>query len=569
MARSSQAEFDEHGFGAVVRDIEELFFAVQAGTNDGNLSAETVNSSEDGEVVNTGGGGDGEAILASFGAAGGDLTGFYPDPTIAKFQGIPLIIGGLSTGQFLRYNGASFQWENVTLTTPMLPIYDGTRPAFYDGLGGDTRGNYAVDWQLYRTATDRVASGFAAVVAGGMDNIASHNQAVVSGGFENEASGGHSTVIGGYQNVASAPYASVLGGFTNTASGWESIAGGNQSTAAGDDSIARGYTNSVTGDGGVAIGASNTVNRGYVLGANNTTGVASEAAIVGFGNEVSAGDQYIVGWGNGFGPTATNGALFGHSNAATGTANYAYAVGRNNTITSNALDSLALGVLNTLGAGANASIAIGHDLTVTANDCVVIGKNATWSSASQIGLVGYSTIATDATLLAAYGSGFMLHSQAGDLNLAASTNKVVFGALTGNYPRIEYNSTDITMRTPTTGGALDLISVGVMTLTSGGGMDLLSTGSLMCRSSAGAVDVESSGAGEVRVTATGTGAVRLTTSNRIELTDGVGTMTWSTGFPEFTTAAMLVAAGNNAITHKVYIEINGTPYYLLASTSSA
>ncbi len=100
--------------------------------------------------------------------------------------------------------------------------------------GGNKRGIYAVDWQLSRSANDKVAAGNYSVVAGGVDNKASVTGDVVSGGSTNTASGGFSVVAGGQTNAASSSGATVSGGKANTASGtYSCVPGGLGATTRG------------------------------------------------------------------------------------------------------------------------------------------------------------------------------------------------------------------------------------------------------------------------------------------------------------------------------------------------
>ncbi len=117
--------------------------------------------------------------------------------------------------------------------------------------GGDKRGIYAVDWQIFRALASQVASGDFAALGGGQLNIASGYSSTVGGGTLNIASNTYSTVCGGISNTASEFYSTVCAGQANTASGNRStVCGGQANTASGPLSFINGGINAVASNYG-------------------------------------------------------------------------------------------------------------------------------------------------------------------------------------------------------------------------------------------------------------------------------------------------------------------------------
>ena len=157
--------------------------------------------------------------------------------------------------------------------------------------GGNARGQYAVDLQMFRAANTQVASAESSTVAGGYGNTASAQNSTVAGGRGNTASGQFSTVAGGFNSTASAQH-SFATNTENYATGIASSAFGRQAKAYmyGQHSI------------GVNVGI-NTFGHGQATMlpmAQNSTGTSD--FFVKAGHDFAAGE----GTGNNFNPDGTN-----------------------------------------------------------------------------------------------------------------------------------------------------------------------------------------------------------------------------------------------------------------------
>jgi hypothetical protein len=208
-------------------------------------------------------------------------------------------------------------------------------------VGGNARGQYAIDFQTYRTNANQVASGIFngilsgqrhrtagenSVIAGGDSNIASNNNATVGGGTGNTSSGAQSVVSGGQSNNATSSYSTVSGGQSNTASSntHATVVGGQSNTASGQFSVASGISSVASGNRSAAFndGSQATAQGSVAFNSSFASGVNS--ASFGSNGRVNSSNSIIIGiYANGY---LYNSFTHGNSDNSTGNKQYTHII---------------------------------------------------------------------------------------------------------------------------------------------------------------------------------------------------------------------------------------------------
>jgi hypothetical protein len=178
-------------------------------------------------------------------------------------------------------------------------------------VGGNARGQYAIDLQTRRTAATQVAGGLNSIVIGGANTaINGYSIAIGNNNIAGNDASGFSVAIG-YNNNATPQYSTVIGyGCTSGDNGGVVI--GNSNYAAGH-SVAIGFGVSTGGYYAVGLGRSNTAGTDYsaVLGGqSNTTSTSTHATVIGGLSNTASGQYSIVG-GQGNTSSASNSSILG------------------------------------------------------------------------------------------------------------------------------------------------------------------------------------------------------------------------------------------------------------------
>ena len=160
------------------------------------------------------------------------------------------------------------------------------------GANGDKRGAYAVDLQLNRTVSSRVASGNSSITIG-RDNTASGTDSLCLGALGN-ATNTQSMIIG---SGTSSGAASIAFGTSVVASNAVSASIGNLCTASGTNSMVLGHSTSATGDYSYGLGREHTVS-GVVasaIGGQSCTSSGSRSIVIGHSSIANGDYSFVMG----------------------------------------------------------------------------------------------------------------------------------------------------------------------------------------------------------------------------------------------------------------------------------
>jgi len=373
-------------------------------------------------------------------AAAGDLSGGYPNPTVAALRGRAVSATSPTANQVLTWSGSA--WEPTTPTSGVTDhgnlggltdddhtqylLVNGTRVST-DGFavsgtpnsgvipveGAGTRLMWYPGKSVFRVGTisgaewDDANVGVGSIVLGAGTASGEGSVAIGSG----NATGAGSTLIGRAGN-ASGDNSTAMG-FSTTASGGVATAMGFFTRAAGNFSTAMGHFTTASGTDATAMGANVTAS------GNNSTAM---------GSGTTASGQSSTAMGEGATASGLASTAMGSATSASGTASTATGVGT----TASGFRSTAMGDFTT--ASGLSSTAMGGGAIASANYSTAMGNGTTAQAFASLAIGQFNVVAGDQTnwnssdplFVAGNGSSSGVRSNAltllknGDLTIAGS-----------------------------------------------------------------------------------------------------------------------------------------------------
>jgi hypothetical protein len=393
--------------------------------------------------------------LPPSGAAGGALSGTYPNPDLADNSVTSLKIAagevknmdiadraitpdkisgkGATTGQVLSYDGSDVVW-----TTPSSGGVGGSgaanQLALWNGassLGGNSglvfsSGKLGVGTSSPAATTHIVGNdGLLASGTFGSGTVQNPGAGTRLHWYPKKAAFRAGRILGSQWDDANIGQGSVAMGTGNTASGDGSFAMGNTSTASGDASTTLGSTNTASGDGSVAMGAANVASGRDAISMGWNTEASGDASTAMGGGSSASGD-YATAMGNGCTASGQNATAIGNGCLASG------------------VSAVAMGYQNQ--ATATFSVAIGHGVTASASPSTAMGSNTT-ASGQFATAIGYESTAngTFSTAMGCYAStnnksgAFVIGDKSTTTNLISAVDNQMSMRFAGGY-RLYSNS---------------------------------------------------------------------------------------------------------------------------------
>jgi hypothetical protein len=355
--------------------------------------------------------GDGTSGVFIWGAQGetGSVTNTYVPTTTTTIYGTPTLTLSGVAGLGLQSDGALYVQPAGTAALQAQPTTSTT-------VGGNARGQYAVDWQTVRGSAIQVASSYACFVGGGSSNRASGFVATVAAGVANNSTGAYAAILGGSENNATSTYATVSGGFRNNATGlYNFIGAGYGNTGTANAAVTTQATTAVTnGSTAVTLSGSNAAirvgqfisgtgiptypNDTYVAAISGTSLTLSQAAsatgtpvlsfltphgvVVGGGNNQATGSYSFIGSGGDAGTAANRNVASGDwSFVGGGRKNTASGIGSvvagGGTDGANIFANLASASLSTISGGWNNTASAGFTTIAGGQSNISSGSLAT------------------------------------------------------------------------------------------------------------------------------------------------------------------------------------------------